>query len=218
MSTTILATKLYIPPPRSKIVLRARLIERLNEGLSSGRKLTLISASAGFGKTTLVSDWVAGPGHNPHGPVCERPVAWLSLDEGDNDPARFLIYLVAALQTIAVNIGKGALAVLQSPQPPPIESILTTLLNEITTIPDNFILVLDDYHKIDSEPIDHALTFLLDHLPPQIHLVIATREDPQLPLARYRAQWQLSELHAADSHFNPVEAAEFHTAWHRGGN
>src|SRR3970282_2096991 len=126
MSTPILATKLYIPPRRPKVVLRPRLIERLNEGLPSGRKLTLISAPAGFGKTTLVSEWVAG---------CERPVAWLSLDEGDNDPAHFLTYLVAALQTIAANIGAGALAVLQAPQPPPIESILRALLNEITTVP-----------------------------------------------------------------------------------
>ena len=137
MSTPILATKLYIPPPRPKVVLRPRLIEQLNNGLASGRKLTLISAPAGFGKTTLVSEWVAG---------CERPVAWLSLDEGDNDPTRFLTYLIAALQTIAPNVGEEVLGVLQSPQPPPIESILTTLLNEITTIPDNFILVLDDYH------------------------------------------------------------------------
>ena len=200
MSTPILATKLYIPPPRPKIVLRPRLIERLNEGLSAGRKLTLISAPAGFGKTTLVSEWVAG---------CERPVAWLSLDEGDNDPTRFLTYLVAALQTIAANIGEGVLGVLQSPQPPPTESILTTLLNEITTIPDNFILVLDDYHVIDSKPVDDALTFLLEHLPPQMHLVIATREDPPLPLARLRARGQLTELRAADLRFTPAEAAEF---------
>ena len=200
MSTPILATKLYIPPPRPKVVLRPRLIERLNEGLSAGRKLTLISAPAGFGKTTLVSEWVAG---------CERPVAWLSLDEGDNDPARFLTYLVAALQTIAANIGAGVLAALQSPQPPPTESILTALLNEITTIPDNFILVLDDYHVIDAKPVDHALTFLLEHLPPQMHLVIATREDPPLPLARLRARGQLTELRAADLRFTPAEAAEF---------
>ena len=171
MSAPILATKLYIPPPRPKVVLRPRLIERLNEGLSSGHKLTLISAPAGFGKTTLVSEWVAG---------CERPVAWLSLDEGDNDPTRFLTYLVAALQTITANIGEGVLAVLQSPQPPSTESILTALLNEITTIPDNFILVLDDYHVIDSKPVDYALTFLLEHLPPHMHLVIATREDPPI--------------------------------------
>jgi len=200
MSTPILATKLYIPPPRPKAVLRPRLIERLNEGLSSGRKLTLISASAGFGKTTLVSEWVA---------VCERPVTWLSLDEGDNDPTRFLTYLVAALQTIAANIGKGVLAILQSPQPPPIESILTALLNEITTIPDNFVLVLDDYHIVDAKPVDNALIFLLEHLPPQMHLVIATREDPHLPLARLRARGQLTELRAADLRFTPAEAAEF---------
>ena len=136
-------------------------------------------------------------------------VAWLSLDEGDNDPTRFLTYLIAALQTIAANMGAGMLDVLQAPQPPPIESILTTLLNEITTIPDNFILVLDDYHAIDAKPIDNALTFLLEHLPPQMHLVIATREDPHLPLARLRARGQLTELRAADLRFTPAEAAEF---------
>ena len=125
MQPPLLLTKLYVPPPRSNIVLRPRLLERLNEGLM--RKLTLISASAGFGKTTLVSEWVAG---------CGRPVAWLSLDEGDNDPTRFLTYLVAALQTIAANIGAGVLAVLESPQPPPSESILTTLLNDIAAISD----------------------------------------------------------------------------------
>src|SRR5438034_7384299 len=179
MSTPILATKLYIPPPPPRVVLRPRLIERLNEGLH--RKLTLISAPVGFGKTTLVSEWVAG---------CQRPVAWLSLDEGDNDPTRFLVYLVAALQTVAANIGRGVLGVLQSPQPPPTESILTALLNEITTIPDNFVLVLDDYHVIDAKPVDHILTFLLEHLPPHMHLVIVTREDPQLPLARLRARGQ----------------------------
>src|SRR4030042_4084541 len=200
MSTPILATKLYIPPPRSKIVLRPRLIERLNEGLSSGHKLTLISAPAGFGKTTLVSEWVAG---------CGRPVPWLSLDEGDNDPTRFLTYLVASLQTVTANIGERVLSVLLSPQPPPTESILTALLNEITTIPENFVLVLDDYHLIDAKPVDEALTFLLKNLPPQMHLVIATREDPHLPLARLRARGQLTELRAADLRFTPFEAAEF---------
>src|SRR5258708_25834755 len=139
MFTPILATKLYIPPPRPKVVFRPRLIERLNEGLHG--KLTLISAAAGFGKTTLVSEWVAS---------CERPVAWLSLDEGDNDPTRFVAYLIAALQTVAANIGEKELGVLQSPQPPPIESILTALLNEIAIIPVNFVLILDDYHVIDA--------------------------------------------------------------------
>jgi LuxR family maltose regulon positive regulatory protein len=200
MPSPVLATKLYIPPPRAKIVLRPRLIEHLDAGLTAGSRLTLISASAGFGKTTLVSEWIA---------VCERPAAWLSLDEGDNDPTRFLTYLVAVLQTIAPDIGKGALAALQSPQPPSTEAILTALLNEITTVPDHFILVLDDYHVLDSKPVDEALTFLLEHLPPQMHLVIATREDPHLPLARLRARGQLTELRAADLRFTPAEAAEF---------
>ena len=136
-------------------------------------------------------------------------VAWLSLDEGDGDPTRFLAYLIAALQTLAPDLGGGLLAVLQSPQPPPIESILTTLLNEITTLPDHFMLILDDYHLIDSKPVDEALTFLLEHLPAQMHLVIATREDPDLPLARMRARGRLTELRAADLRFTPAEAAEF---------
>src|SRR5512135_3106330 len=123
MPTPVLATKLYVPPPRSKAVLRPRLVERLNEGLSVGRKLTLISASAGFGKTTMVSEWIAG---------CGRQVAWLSLDERDGDFPRFLTYFMAALQTLAPNLGAGLLAVIQSPQPPSTDSILTTLLNEIT--------------------------------------------------------------------------------------
>ena len=196
--TPILATKLYLPRLRPNVVSRPRLIERLNEGLH--RKLTLIAAPAGFGKTTLVSAWVEG---------IERPTAWLSLDEGDNDPTRFLTYLVAALQTIAANIGEGVLGVLQSPQPPPPEAILTALLNEITTLPDNFVLVLDDYHVIDAQAVDIALTYLVEHLPPQMHLVIATREDPQLPLARLRARSQLTELRAADLRFTASEASAF---------
>jgi LuxR family maltose regulon positive regulatory protein len=148
----------------------------------------------------LVSTWVAN---------CDWQAAWLSLDEGDNDPARFLTYLVAALQTIDADIGKGMLGLLQSPQPPPAESILTALLNEITTLSDSFILVLDDYHVIDSRPVDQALTFLIEHLPPQMHLVITTREDPHLPLARLRGRGQLTELRAADLRFTPAEAAEF---------
>ena len=205
MPAPILATKLYVPQPRPKFVRRPRLIERLNEGLSSGCELTLISASAGFGKTTLVSEWLTG---------CGSPAAWLSLDEGDNDPIRFLTYFIAALQTIApkiggANIGEGMVTLLQAPQPPSIELILTTLLNEIATIPDNFILVLDDYHAIDAKSIDNTLTFLLEHLPPSMHLVIATREDPHLPLARLRTRGQLTELRAADLRFTPIEAAGF---------
>jgi LuxR family transcriptional regulator, maltose regulon positive regulatory protein len=198
MAAQILATKLYIPPPRSKIVLRPRLLERLNEGLSS--KLTLISAPAGFGKTTLVSEWIAG---------CGRPAAWLSLDEGDNDPTRFLIYVIAALQKIAASIGTESLGALQTPQPPPAQAILTALLNEIAAVPDDFVLVLDDYHVVDCKDVDHALAFLLEHLPPQMHLLIITRGDPSLPLARLRARCQLAEIRAADLRFTPDEAAEF---------
>src|SRR5215210_490251 len=198
MSTPILTTKLYVPPPRPHAVLRPRLTGRLNEGLH--RKLTLISAPAGFGKTTLLGEWVAG---------CERPAAWLSLDEADSDPTRFLAYLVAALQTIAPNIAEGVLGMLQSPQPPPTEAVLTTLLNETATIEDDLALVLDDYHVIDARAVDDALAFVLEHLPPRMHLIISTREDPQLPLARLRARGQLGELRAADLRFTPSEAAEF---------
>src|ERR687894_821876 len=198
MSTPILATKLYVPPPQSRVVLRTRLTERLDEGLH--RRLTLISAPAGFGKTTLLSEWLAS---------CERPAVWLSLDEGDNDPTRFLAYLVAALRTVATDIGEGVLGGLQSPQPPPTETILTALLNEINAIPDDFVVVLDDYHLIDARPIDDALAFLLEHLPPRMHLVVATREDPHLPLSRLRVRGQMSELRAAYLRFTPSEAAEF---------
>jgi LuxR family maltose regulon positive regulatory protein len=200
MLSPILATKLYIPPPRPKIVARPALIEKLNDGLSAGHKLTLISAPAGFGKTTLLSEWGAG---------CGWPVAWFSLDEGDNDPVRFLTYLVAALQKIQPNVGEGLLHILQSSQPAPIESILTTILNEIATISDNFIIILDDYHLVDAKAIDNTLTFLLEHLPPLMHLVITTREDPNLPLARLRVRGQLTELRTADLRFSPSETAEF---------
>ncbi|MCC6975738.1 MAG: helix-turn-helix transcriptional regulator [Anaerolineae bacterium] len=198
MPIPILATKLYIPPPRTNLVPRARLIERLNEGLRG--KLTLISAPAGFGKTTLVSEWII---------ACHRPTAWLSLEEGDSTLTRFLTYFIAAMQTLIPNLGEGVLAILPSPQPPPTEAILTALLNEIVTFPNDFLFVLDDYHLIDARPIDEALTFLLAHLPPQMHLVITTREDPNIPLARLRARRQLTELRAADLRFTPSEASDF---------
>jgi LuxR family maltose regulon positive regulatory protein len=198
MSTPILATKLYKPPLRPNVVPRPRLIAQLNAGLH--RKLTLISAPAGFGKTTLVSAWATG---------CDRPVAWLSLDVGDNDPTRFLTYFIAALRLVAPHMGVSVLDLLRSPQPLPPETILTALLNEITTVPEPFVLVLDDYHVIDAPAVDQALTFLLEHLPPPMHLVIASREDPPLPLARLRARDHLTELRATDLRFVPAEAAAF---------
>ena len=200
MAAPVLATKLYIPPPPPKVVVRTRLIERLNEGLSAGGKLTLISAPAGFGKTTLVSEWITGS---------DRQVAWLSLDKGDSDLTRFLTYLIAALQTVAPNIGEGIMGALQSSQPPPIELLLTALLNDINSIPGDFVLVLDDYHVIDATQVDEALIFLVEHLPPQMHMVITTREDPALPVPRLRARRQLIEFRAADLRFTPSEAAEF---------
>ena len=211
METPLLQTKLYVPPARSELVSRPRLIERLSAGLR--RKLTLVSAPAGFGKTTLVSDWIARI-QSPQSAIRDR-VAWLSLNESDNESTRFLTYLIAALQTIearqepAGNIGSDALSALQSPQPPPAEVILTILINEIAAIPDRIVLVLDDYHLIEATSIHEALTFLLEHLPPQMHLVIATRDDPHLPLARLRARGQLAELRAAELRFTSSETAEF---------
>lgn len=196
----LLTTKLHVPPLRSKHVLRPRLIERLNE--SAHRKLILVSAPAGFSKTTLVSEWVASS---------ERPAAWLSLDEDDNDPARFLSYLIAALQKVRPGIGQGVLPALQVPQPPPIEGSLTALLNEIAEMDEPFTLVLDDYHVITAQAIDQALTFWLENAPPQMGMVIATREDPGLPLHRLRAGDQLTELRAADLRFTRAEAAGFLT-------
>ena len=198
MVDAILTTKLYIPSARPQVVSRPRLIDRLTEGLT--RKLIVVSAPAGYGKTTLLSQWV---GRN------EFPAAWVSLDESDNDPQRFLTYVVSALQTIEANMGAGALSLLQSPQPLPTESILNSLINEVAETPRDFILVLDDYHLIEVRPIHDALTFLLDHLPPQMHLVIATRSDPPLPLAHLRGGGELTELRAADLRFTPDEAATF---------
>jgi len=200
MAVPILATKLYLPPLPSKVIERTRLVKQLNEGLSGSRKLTLISAPAGFGKSTLVSEWIAN---------CGWPVAWLSLDENDNDPVRFLIYFIGALQTLSPNLGAGILDALQSSQSPPIESVLIALLNEIAKIQGDFIFVLDDYHLTDAKSIDDALSFLIEHLAPQLHLVITTREDPALPIPRLRARNQLTEIRAADLRLTPSEAAEF---------
>jgi LuxR family maltose regulon positive regulatory protein len=200
MKASLLSSKLFIPLPRPNSVLRPRLIEILNNGLT--RKLALISAAPGFGKTTLVSEWVG---------QCELPVAWVSLDERDNDPVHFMTYLTGALQTIDMNLGTGALSTFQAPKPPSMESFLTGVINEIIALQQPFALVLDDYHVIQNEPVHAALTFLLRHMPPEMHLVIATREDPPLPLARLRGRGQLTELRSADLRFTTEEAAEFLT-------
>jgi len=200
MSIPLLATKLFIPPLKPGLVPRNHLVRKLDEGLAAGIKLILVSAPAGYGKTTLVIEWLAN---------CKMRIAWLSLQEADNDPARFLTYLIAALQTIEKRIGGGLLSVLQSPQPLQLEVILTSLINEISSISEHFVLVLDDYHAIDSQQVDQSLAFLIEHQPPCMHLAISTREDPSLPLARMRVRNQLVELRATDLRFSSAEATQF---------
>jgi LuxR family maltose regulon positive regulatory protein len=197
----LLLTKFAVPSTRVSLVPRPRLSERLEEGL--GRSLVLVSAPAGFGKSTLLSMGVAASSGSG------RSVAWLSLDSGDNDPARFWRYFITAMDQLQRGSGEPALSLLGSPQAPPIEAILTTLLNELVDLPTESVLVLDDYHLIESQTIHEALTFLIDHLPPQMHLVIATRADPPLPLPRLRARDEITELRAADLRFTPEEAATF---------
>lgn len=189
----LLATKLYAPLWRPGSVSRPRLVARLARG--SERALTLVSAPAGFGKTTLLAEWLATR------PAGGQPVAWVSLDETDNEPALFWTYVVTALQRARPEVGAGALALLQSPQPPLIETVLTLLINELAALAGDLVLVLDDHHAVTARPIHEALAFLLDHLPPRLHLVIAGRADPPLPLARFRARGLLTELRAADLRF-----------------
>ena len=200
MAGPLLETKLYVPRRRRGLVPRPRLSERLSRGAES--TLTLVSAPAGFGKTTLLAEWLAAA------PADGRSAAWLSLDQRDNDPASFWTYLIAALQTVAPGVGAGALALLQSPQPP-IEAVLATLLNDLGAVPNDVVLVLDDYHVIDARDVQDGMAFLLEHLPPQMHLVIASRADPALPLARLRARGELVEIRAADLRFTPDEAAAY---------
>lgn len=196
--TQLLSTKFFIPPKQPNFISRPRLIEMLDAALS--RKLTLLSAPAGFGKTTLVSDWVSQN---------QQPVVWLSLDKEDVDPKRFWLYFIAALQTISKEIGATSLGMLQHAKNAPGENLLTTLVNEIAAFPEHFIIVLDDFHLADVSDVDKSLTFLLEYLPPQCHLVMTTREDPSLPLARLRVKGQLNEIRAADLRFTHAEAADF---------
>ncbi len=200
MTGPLLATKLHVPRMRRGLVVRPRLSERLSRGTES--TLTLVSAPAGFGKTTLLTEWLAAAA------TAGRSVAWLSLDQRDNDPALFWTYFVAALRTVEPEVGAGALALLQPPQAP-IDAVLASLLNDLHEVTGDVVLVLDDYHAIDAGDVHDGMTFLLEHLPPQVHLVIAGRTDPTLPLPRLRARGELVEIRAADLRFTPEEAAAY---------
>jgi LuxR family maltose regulon positive regulatory protein len=199
-SGTLLATKLYVPPacPPGRMVSRPRLLEQLDQGLAG--RLILLSAPAGFGKTTLLGEWIADRGLR---------VAWLSLDGSDNDPARFMGYLIAALQTAAPGIGGAAPDLLRFPQSLPPESVLTLLINELCSLSEQVALVLDDYHVLDTPAIHNAVAFLLDQLPSSLHLVIATRADPPLPLARWRSRGQMAEIRTDDLRFTRQETSQF---------
>jgi LuxR family maltose regulon positive regulatory protein len=202
LSDLLVSTKLRPSQARPKLVARPRLTASLERDV--GRKLTLISAPAGFGKTTLLVEWLRERAGG------EVSVAWVSLDEGDNDPARFLSYLVAALRRIVgERFGEGVLAALRSPEPPRMEAVLGAFVNELVYLPGEVDMVLDDYHVIDSESVHRIVSFLLERLPEGVHLVIAGRVDPPLPLARLRARGQMTELHAADLRFTPEEAVAF---------
>ncbi|MBN1579794.1 MAG: helix-turn-helix transcriptional regulator [Anaerolineae bacterium] len=201
----LLRTKLTVPPPRSALVSRPRLIARLNDGLDDICSLILVSAPAGFGKTTLLSEWIHGSSVPE---AVSKNVAWLSLDADDNDPLRFLGYLSAAIETVHER-GENVRALLGSVQPPSIKLILTKLINSLASVPNRLVLVLDDYHLVEQRVIHDAVAFLLARLPPQVHMVVASRVDPPFPLARLRARNQLVELRAVDLRFTMDEASVF---------
>jgi len=199
----LLSTKLVPPRPPALLVARERLLARLDEGLE--RKLTLVSAPAGFGKTTLVSAWLATRHERSNMP----PIAWVSLDAGDDDPVRFWRYLITACRTLDAALGRSALSALRTSQPPSFESILTTFINELAQLQSRCVLILEDYHVITAATIHATIAFLLDHLPPTLHLVLMTRHEPPLSLARLRARNELNEFSAADLCFSPAEAQTF---------
>ena len=198
MSGPLLTTKSHSPQARTASGPRPRLVRRLQQGLT--QKLILISAPAGYGKTTLLCEWLSG---------CGQPTAWVSIDKGDNDPSRFWSYVISALQDVFFS-GSSTLSVIQtSPTLPPNETFITELINELDKLQQPLTLVLDDYHFIETQTIHDGLSFLLEHAPRHFHLVIATRADPPLPLARLRARSDLLELRLADLSFTLQEASDF---------
>ena len=198
MSTALLATKFFAPPRPAHDVFRPLLTKRLDEGLS--HKLTLVCAAAGFGKSTLISQWA----HD-----CPFPSAWLSLDEEDRDPNRFLEYLVASLEVISQTVGSGLATMLRSSPPASPDTVLTLLVNQLSKIPGKLVLVLDDYHLAACAAVNAVLAFLIDHMPAQLHVVIASREEPEISLGRLRVSGQLVEIRQQDLRFGVEEADEF---------
>lgn len=209
MTDLLLSTKLYQPQVRSGLIIRPRLIAQLNAGLEG--KLTLLSAPAGFGKTTLLGEWIRNYEEEslPNSSFILRNFAWLSLDEHDNDLIRFLTYLIAALQTAAATIGQSTYSYLQSSQPVPTETIMTILINDLSQLDGKLGLILDDYHLISNPAIHTTLTFLLEHIPAQLHLIIASRSDPPLSLSRWRVRGELNEIRATDLRFTASETTQF---------
>lgn len=200
MNNSLLATKLYIPSLGAGSIERSRLSARLNEGIAQGRKVILVSAPAGYGKTTVVTGWLKGAG---------RPFAWVSLDEGDNDPVRFFTYMIAALKSVQYGAGQALEDILRTSNMPTVEILVTMLVNDIASAENPFILVLDDYHIIRNVFIHEVIQQLLDHLPPVMNLVLVTREDPPLSLSKWRVRGQLSEIRTGDLRFNLDETAAF---------
>src|SRR6266566_8460953 len=199
----LLVTRFTIPPLRAQLLQRSQLLEVLDQSRSF--PLTLLSASAGFGKTTLLSAWAS---------QSSSQIAWLSLDDQDNDPTRFWVYVIAALRHSGSRlsaVGEAALAMLQSPQPPLLTGALTSLINELAALEQETVLILDDYHMISEQAIHESLQFVLDHLPSCLHLLLASRVDPQLPLARLRARGQVVEIRDTDLRLSSEEAASFLT-------
>ncbi|MEJ2011295.1 MAG: hypothetical protein P8X64_03600 [Anaerolineales bacterium] len=200
----LLRTKIFVPAARKDVIQRPRLIETLQSNLlqqdSFTRKLTLISAPAGYGKTTLTSQWLGEAG---------LPSAWLSLEAGENDASRFLTYLLAAVQRLSPQLGASIRGMLMAPQRPPTEILLTPLINELAALEEAMLIVLDDYHVIHGQPVHEILNFLVDHLPPNVHLVILSREDPPLPLHRLNARRQMLGLRQAELSFSAEEAVDF---------
>ena len=197
-SSTLLTTKLFVPPSQSNRVSRPRLFECLDQ--VPEYRFTLISAPAGYGKTSLLADWLDQN---------QLPAAWLTLDEGDNDIVYFMKYLAASLQKINQNIGRAAVSMLASPHAPDYRTILTSLINDILAEKNDFVLILDDYHVICVPAVHGLVLFLLEHLPPHMHIILAARSDPPFPLARMRSLRQLNEIRAADLGFTPEETDVF---------